>query len=259
MSIRISGSPRTEHYLEVYQNARFVDFDRLRSCFESLERKILDIFQENLPLVKLVGSSSTGTMRKSGEDLDCAVAFQDHISNEDFLSKIKLSGLQVTDINQNQRYGYLKVSGKHEDMDFVLVPLKHPNGDIKTYEQDAFYHPEFINSRRYPAHAVNVILMKEFFEQIGVYKEVKGISCEMMSLCFKDFDVMLQRFANSESLRVNMSPSNLDYPVGPLVVDYPFLGRRSFTEKVTPEMYAHIRNASRKLIADYKFLKIKQK
>ena len=108
-------------------------------------------------------------------------------------------------------------------------------------------------------HARNVILMKEFFEQIGIYKGVKGISCEMMALHFQDFDAMLKHVAKNDSLRINFSPNNLVYSSVPLIIDYPFLGGRSFTEKVTREMYKHIQESARRVIEDFKFLQIKQK
>lgn len=253
-----SDNPKLEHYLEVYENARFDDWNKFHLCIDSIERIVLTHFTENRPLMKIVGSSATGTMRRRGEDLDFAVAFQNPMSNEEFLRRIEKTELNITDINQNKKYGYVKISGRHGGMEFVLVPMRHPNGRIQTYEQDAFYHPDFINIHKLATHARNVILMKEFFEQIGVYKEVKGIGCEMMTLHFKDFDVMLDHFIRNDSLRVNFSPNNLIYSKDSLIIDYPFLGGRSFTEKVTIEMYKHIQESSRRVTEDYRFLRIEQ-
>jgi len=255
----INDDSRAEHYLKVFENSRFDDWNRFHSCVDNLEGIVLTHFPENKPLMKLVGSSATGTMRYKSEDLDFAVAFQNPMSNEEFLSRIKETDLNITKFKQNKKYGYIKISGRQGGMEFVLVPMRHPNGHIQTYEQDAFYHPDFINMHKSASHARNVILMKEFFEQIRVYKEVKGISCEMMALHFREFDAMLNHFARNDSLRINFSPKNLTYSKDPLIIDYPFLGGRSFTDKVTVEMYEHIQESARRVIEDYRFLHIKQK
>ena len=209
--------------------------------------------------MKLVGSSATRTMRRGEEDLDFAVAFQNPMSNEEFLSRIRETGLNITDVNQNQKYGYIKISGAHREMDFVLVPMRNPNGHTQTYEQDAFYHPDFINKYKQATHSRNVILMKEFFEQIGVYKEGKGIGGELMTLYFQEFDMMLDHMARNNSLRINFSPNNLIYSSDPLIIDYPFLGGRSFTEKVKREMYKHIQESAKMVLEDFENLKIKEK
>lgn len=250
---------RLEHYSRVYESAKFTDWNRFHLCLNDLEETLLATFSDNTPLVKLVGSSATRTMRKGEEDLDFAVAFQSPMSNEEFLERIGETDLRITDVNQNKKYGYVRISGKHNEMDFVLVPMRNPNGNIQTYEQDAFYHPEFINKNKQSTHARNVILMKEFFEQIGAYKEVKGIGCELMTLYFRDFDLMLDAFAKRDALRINFSADNLIYSQAPLVIDYPYLGRRSFTEKVTQEIYGHIQESARKVLEDYEILKVKEK
>ena len=250
---------RSEHYSKVYESARFTDWNRFQGCLNSLEEVVLSCFPENKPLMKLVGSSATKTMRCGGEDLDFAVAFQNPMGNEEFLNRIKETDLDITDVNQDQKYGYIKISGNHKEMDFVLVPMRNPEGHIQTYEQDAFYHPEFINKHKQATHSKNVILMKEFFEQIGVYKEVKGIGCELMTLYFQDFDKMLNHVARKDSLRVNLSPNNLIYSSDPLIIDYPFLGGRSFTKKVTREMYGSIQEFAKKVLENFETLKIKEK
>jgi tRNA nucleotidyltransferase (CCA-adding enzyme) len=254
----VSDDQRMAHYLKVYESARFEDWDKFHLCLQGLEETILGCFPENRPLMKLVGSSATGTMRRGGEDLDFAVAFQKPIDNGEFLRRVKETSLDIVKVKQNGRYGYLKVSGKRCGMNFVLVPMIHPNGHVQTYEQDAFYHPDFVNEHKSVTHARNVVLMKEFFEQIGVYKEVKGIGCEMMTLHFLDFDSMVQHFVRNSSLRINFSQNSQEYSSAPLVIDYPFLGGRSFTEGVNLELYAHIQESAKRVIDDFKFLKVKQ-
>lgn len=254
-----ASEDRLEHYSRVYKSAKFTDWNRFHLCLNGLEETILDTFSDNTPLVKLVGSSATRTMRKGEEDLDFAVAFQNPMSNEEFLNRIRETELNITEINQNKKYGYVRISGDHNGMDFVLVPMRNPNGHIQTYEQDAFYHPDFINKHKQATHVRNVILMKEFFEQIGAYKEVKGIGCELMTLYFRDFDAMLNSIARRDSLRINFSPDNLIYSSAPLIIDYPFLGRRSFTEKVTRELYRHIQESARNVLEDFEILKVKEK
>ncbi|PIO08632.1 hypothetical protein COU59_00800 [Candidatus Pacearchaeota archaeon CG10_big_fil_rev_8_21_14_0_10_34_12] len=250
---------RLEHYSKVYESAKFTDWNGFHLCLNDLEETVLDVFPDNTPLMKLVGSSATRTMRRGEEDLDFAVAFQNPMTNEEFLSRLKERGLEITEINQNRKYGYTRISGRHNRMDFVLVPMRNPNGHIQTYEQDAFYHPDFINKHKKATHARNVILMKEFFEQIGVYKEVKGIGCELMTLYFRDFDAMLDSITKTDSLRINFSPYNLIYSSAPLIIDYPHLGRRSFTEKVTREIYRRIQEFAKKVLRDFEILKIKEK
>jgi len=247
---------KEDHYLEIYENAKFIEWDRFYLSANSLEEILLKRFPYNIPLMKLVGSSATKTMRRKKGDLDYAVAFQNPMSNEEFLRRVKNTKLDIFEVNKNKKYGYFKISGRHKGMEFVLVPMMHPNGRIETYEQDAFYHPDFINKRKSINHTKNVILMKEFFNQIRICKEVKGISCEMMSLYFQSFDGMLNYFINKGSLRINFSQNNLVYSTDPLIIDYPFLGGRSFTDKVTLEMYGHIQESARRVIEDPKFLRI---
>lgn len=239
---------RIEHYLRVYENARFSDWNRYHLCLDSLEEAVLAYFPENRPLMKLVGSSATRTMRRGEEDLDFAVAFQNPISNEKFLNRIRETGLDITDVNQDPKYGYIKISGKHRGMDFVLVPMRNPNGSIQTYEQDAFYHPDFINNLKREYHSFNAILAKEFFSQLGTYKEVKGIGSELLILRYGNFDDMLRAFAENDSLRINFSQNNSHYSANPLIVDYPFLGERSFTEKVNSDIYSSIQDFARNIL-----------
>ncbi len=249
---------RLEHYSRVYESARFTDWNSFYTCLNDLEEIVLDAFPDNVPLMKLIGSSSTRTMRKGEEDLDFAVAFQNPLSNEEFQNRIRETELNITEVNENKKYGYVRISGVHEGMNFVLVPMRNPNGHIQTYEQDAFYHPDFINKYKQSTHSRNVILMKEFFEQIGVYREVKGIGCELMTLYFRDFDEMLSSFTKKDSLRINLSPNNLMYSSSPLIIDYPNLGGRSFTENVTREIYEHIQESARNVLENFGNLKIKK-
>ncbi len=102
---------RKNRYNEIYENARFKNWDDFLNSAGHLEKLIKEQFKHNTPVMKLVGSSSTGTMRKSHEDLDYAVAFRNTFSNDEFLEKIDCSYLNITKIKQNKKYGYLKVSG----------------------------------------------------------------------------------------------------------------------------------------------------
>ena len=80
-----------------------------------------------------------------------------------------------------------------------------------------------------------------------------------MTLHFQDFDTMLNYVAGNDSLRINFSPNNLIYSLDPLIIDYPFLGGCSFTEKVTMEMYKHIQESAKMIIGDFENIKIRQK
>ena len=241
----IYRNPKIAYYNELFEELRFTDWETLGRTKDCLEGIVSNEFVGNDPLMKLIGSSATGTMRKGHEDLDYAVAFQTKIENEDFIKKIHRTGLDLTEINQNKAHGYVRVCGKFQGYNFVLVPMVNPNGQVQAYEQDAFYQSDFINLNKIDNHAYTVILLKEFFEQIGVYKQVKGISCEMMSLYFRDFDSCINHLANDDSLRINFSQNADIYTNNPLVIDYPFLGRRSFTDKITPSIYGHIQDSAR--------------
>ncbi len=245
---------RKDRYNEIYENARFMNWGDFLNSSSYLERLIKECFNHNVPVMKLVGSSSTGTMRKGHEDLDYAVAFQDTFSNDEFLKKIECLDLNITKVKQNKKYGYLKVSGEYQHKHFVLVPMRHPNGKIETYEQDAFYHSDFINDLKKEDHSFNSILAKEFFSQLEVYKEVKGIGSELLILKYGSFDNMLDAFARNDSLRVNFSKNNACYSTNPLTIDYPFLGGRSFTEKVSPDIYSSIQNLANRILENPNYL-----
>lgn len=241
---------RKNKYREIYEKARFENWDDFFNSARHLEDLIKEHFKHNPPVMKLVGSSSTGTMRKCHRDLDYAVAFRNTFSNDEFLDKIKSSDLNITKVKQNRKYGYFKVSGEYEDKHFVFVPMMHPNGKIETYEQDAFYHSDFINNLKRNDHLFNSILAKEFFSQLNVYKEVKGIGSELLILKYRNFDDMLDAFAENDLLRVNFSQNDSRYSTNPLIIDYPFLGGRSFTEKVTKEIYSEIQHFANKILDD---------
>lgn len=245
---------RIGHYLKIYEKARFTDWENFSALANNLERIVKGRFDIDIPIMKLIGSSVTKTMRKGHEDLDYAVAFKNPPNNKDFLKKIENLGLNITKIKQNKNYGYLKVSGKYGGRDFVLVPMTHPNGKVKTYEQDAFYHSDFINQRKDSEHSFNTILAKEFFSQIGVYKEIKGIGSELLILFYKNFENMINAFADHNSIRINYSKNDAVYSKSLLVVDYPFLGGRSFTKGVTNEIYELIKYSSREIIESPTFL-----
>ncbi len=132
--------------------------------------------------------------------------------------------------------------------------MRQPNGKIETYEQDALYHSDFINNSKKEDHSFNSILAKEFFSQLKVYKEVKGIGSELLILKYGSFDDMLDAFARNDSLRVNFSKNNICYSVNSLTIDYPFLGGRSFTEKVSPEIYSNIQNFANKILENPSYI-----
>ena len=233
-------------YDQIYQSKVFVDwsgFDKRRCDFEGL---IKPLFNGEINM-KLIGSAATKTMRRGAEDMDYFVSFENSFNQEDFVTKIRKSGVEITDINAHKKYGYLRLSGRYQCSDFVLVPVVDPHGEISTYEQDAFYHSDFINSRKAPDHTYNAVLSKEFFQKAGVYKRVKGIGVELLTLHYGNFDTLLEAFASSESIRVNFSENDADYSHGKLIIDYPFLGGRSFTEKVSDSDFERIKQYSKEV------------
>jgi tRNA nucleotidyltransferase (CCA-adding enzyme) len=244
------GFNSKESYNRVYENVAFQDWKRFGIDSRNLAKKVIGVFPENEPFMKLIGSSATHTMRKNHKDMDYAVAFEEFIQNSEFLKRISEAGLKITKIKENKDHKYLKVSGTHNGTDFVLVPLVNPRGNIEDYAQDAFYHPDLINSMKSKSHRFNVILAKEFFSQLGIYKQVKGLGCELLILKYVDFDSMLEEFRDNKSVRVNFSENLENYSSSPLIIDYPFLGGREINGKITSEMYQSIRNLSKSILDD---------
>ncbi len=246
---------RLDYYYDLYKNVAFVKWNDFFKSVYGLESILKYMFKESNHIIKLIGSSSTGTLRKGHEDIDLAVAFYQPFDMEYFVEKIISSNLNVFKVKKDKEYGYIKISGFFENKEFVLVPMEHPFGRVNSYEQDAFYHPDFINSMREREHSFNVLLAKTFFSQIGLYKKIKGISTELLILKYKNFDNLLKNFVDHDFMRVNFSNSDLEYSSSLLVVDYPFLGGRSFVEGIDRNLYDSIRSAADNILYDYKFLK----
>ena len=247
----------SEHFESVYQSARYKEWDRYYETTSELEKILINQFRDFRITPKLIGSSATGTMRKFKPDADYAVAFDTPISNLEFERRILASPLDIYDVNENRKHNYMKISGLYEGINFVLVPLENPMGNIKTYPQEAFYHPEFINERKKSNHSKTVILMKEFFEQLGVYSEVKGIGCELMSLYFGGFHETISSLVGCDYLRINMSGSADSSSYDNLVIDYPILGKRSLTNGVTSEMYSRIKDFARSVLEKPELIEVR--
>lgn len=230
-----------EIYLEIVEGARFTNYSGLRLRCAELEERIRGVFSD-MPLLetKRIGSSMTGTMRTNSRDLDYFIGFAFNPSIGEIKARLENSGLNILRISHDERYGYSRFSGIWKDYEFVLVPIKKPKGEISTYPEDAYHHPDFINERKETDHTENVILAKEFFSRIGIYKQIKGISCELMILELKSFDELLRHILENEFIRVNFSPFNESYSESRIVIDYPYLGRRSLTEYISPDGYKAI-------------------
>lgn len=231
-------------YQQVLEKVRFIDYLKCAEVDNVLRSKVDKIFGDFSAFegLKMVGSAATGTMRVGAKDLDYAVIFAEEMSCLDFRERIVKSELDILKSNEEAKYNYIKVSGKIDDFDFVLVPVKDPRGRVENYVQDAFYHPDLIGRLRAPNHSDNVLLLKEFFIKLGLFKKVKGIGCELMTLKYVLFDSVLEALVKNTSLRINFSNNHSIYSDSPLIVDYPFLGGRSLNNPLSAEEYYKIQN-----------------
>jgi len=229
---------------------KWSEFDKRCSEFEA---KVSTLFEEDVEL-KLVGSASTRSMLVEREDMDYFVAFDREYNKDEFVARVSESNLEITGRSFHRKFGYLRLTGNYKDTEFVLVPVINPRGNIETYEQDAFYHPDFINNLKGENHTYETILSKLFFKKTGVYKRVKGIGTELLQLHHGSFEEMLNAFCKNDSMRINFSPINTSYSSAKLIVDYPFLGGRSFTEKVTSEDYGAIKELAEKVLKNHRNL-----
>ena len=221
------------------EDIMFKEYQKLTKQKLRLETIVRNLFKESDSLegFKLVGSASTGTMRKDTPDLDYVVLFKHKLFYKDFATKLVNSILSPNKINYEDKYDYVKVSGHFEGFKYVFVPSTNPNGIIKDYVDDAFYHPDFINKHKNKDHIANVLLAKEFFKKASSEKLVNGISCELMILKFKSFDNLLKNIVSNNSLRINFSDHLDNYSDSAIIVDYPFLGKRSLTKYILPTEY----------------------
>jgi len=200
--------------------------------------------------LKLIGSAATGTMRKGSGDLDFFIIFSNEKDILKFDKKMRSTNLDITKTKIEEAYGYIKVSGKFNNYNFVVVPIKNPCGKIDSYVSDAFYHPEFILKNRSDNHIEHTILAKEFFDKTGLYEKIRGISCELMIIKYGSIDNLINAIANSESIRVNFSNNHETYSSDPIIVDYPYIGGRSISKSITREDYSKIQILARKILAD---------
>ena len=132
------------------EDIMFKEYQKLTKQKLRLETIVRNLFKESDSLegFKLVGSASTGTMRKDTPDLDYVVLFKHKLFYKDFATKLVNSILSPNKINYEDKYDYVKVSGHFEGFKYVFVPSTNPNGIIKDYVDDAFYHPDFINKHK---------------------------------------------------------------------------------------------------------------
>ena len=76
--------------------------------------------------LKLIGSAATGTMRKGSGDLDFFIIFSNEKDILKFDKKMRSTNLDITKTKIEEAYGYIKVSGKFNNYNFVVVPIKNP-------------------------------------------------------------------------------------------------------------------------------------
>lgn len=237
----------------IFENKKFKNWNDFNEKRTELERIIKNQFPEHDIDLKLIGSAATGTMRAGEGDFDYFIGFEQQVDKEYFKERIEESGVTIDNINDEKKHNYSKLTGQFEGYEFVMVPTTKPGGTPTNYTHDAYHHPEFINYRKDDNHAKNVILSKEFFEKTGVYKKVKGIGCELLTLYYKDFDEMLRAITENENLRINYSGKDSTLE-GPLIIDYPIIGCRSLTSKVTEDDWKIIRGECEKALYDDNYL-----
>ena len=239
------------YFNDFCKKRELVDWSDIYDNFERLENIVKNSFQNAFGniFLKLIGSTATRTSIKGKEDLDCFVTFSERKpDNNLFLDFLYKSELNIIEYSEHRKYNYLRVIGDINSIKFVLVPIVNPNNIISTYEQEIFYHPEFVEKNKKFGHKPNVILTKEFFSQIGCYKEIKGISCELLIMHFGSFNNMLEYFVNSDKIRVNFSSEDFIYPDDKLIVDYPILGKRSLTTRINDDIFKKIKENSQMIL-----------
>jgi len=240
-------------YAKIIRETKFDDYSSFNPAKVKFESKIRDVFSKNEEFegARLIGSAATGTMRKNSGDLDYFVVFNTTVNNPKFKEIVLSSDLEIDHISEETiRYGYIRISGKFDGFKFVLVPVKNPANTITDYAQDAFYHADFINKRKKSDHTDNVLLLKAFFDKLGLYKTIQGISCELMALKYNTFDEVLCQLATKDKIRVNFSSKNENYSDNSIVIDYPFLGGRSLVKPLTLEDYLKIQKFAKDVLED---------
>lgn len=225
-------------YEQVVRSHKFRDYPKRARAIQEMTRELTRVFPEAIGL-KLIGSTATGTATRDSRDLDYVVIFNEGEVPRDFVKRARNSNLHLKKVTEDVN-GYVKSSGELGDFEFVIVPTRHPRGRIENYVDDAFYHPDLIASRARQDHRFNSILAKTFFKKTGAYKQVQGIGCELMTLHFRNFEGMLEELASGRHIRVNFSGVKEEYSANPIIVDYPFLGRRSLVKPLSIEEFVKI-------------------
>jgi len=237
-------------YRKVTEALRFDEYESLERQAVKFEKILAGAFRDyGYVQHKRIGSSVTGTMCRGAEDIDYFVVLACLPSVETTTHLLECAGFAISRVTLDV-HGYSRHSGTWTGYKFVVVPTVPPGPSPKTYVEDAFWHPEFIASRRRPDHVDQVLLTKHFFKGSGFYKKIKGISCELLVLEFGSFDEILQAIIRSDRIRVNFSPYREEHTDSKIVVDYPFVGRRSLSERIDASEYENIRHLAERTLAD---------
>jgi len=115
-------------YTSIIETVKFKDYFDFEDSKKTFMNYLKTIFSDDSDFedLKLIGSAATGTMRKGSGDLDFFIIFSNEKDILKFDKKMRSTNLDITKTKIEEAYGYIKVSGKFNNYNFVVVPIKNP-------------------------------------------------------------------------------------------------------------------------------------
>lgn len=196
------------------------------------------------------GSVGTNTFLRGFSDIDLYFVHEGEIDYDSFSNKMKNLPLDLKDIHVTKNVGSLKVKFEEKGTDVQISPISNPSQNIITLREDAFYHNDFINSRKKDGFRENTLLAKEFFRVSGLYSKIKGVSIEILMLEFQKFEHLLEEISSGRNIHLDFSGKYEGNSNSPIRVVYPHTGLELLNMDITNDDFLRLQELSYLVLKD---------
>ena len=217
---------------------------------DNLIRLMRDVFHKHIEssypnsFLRETGSVGTNTFLKGFSDIDLYFVHEREIDYSSFSSKMKILPLNLKSIYLTESVNSLKVEFDQEGIEIQVSPISSPSKHITTLREDAFYHNDFINSRKKRGFRDNTLLAKEFFRVSGLYSQIKGVSIELLMLEFEKFEHLLEELSSGKDIYLDFSGKYNGSSRSPIKITYPYTGLDLLNRDITNEDFFKLQELS---------------
>lgn len=226
--------------------------NKINNIVELIKSTFSNYINDSYPnsFLRETGSVGTNTFLKGFSDIDLYFVHNGEIDYNSFSNKMKNLPLNLKDIHVTKSVGSLKVKFKEEGKDVQISPISNPTQDIKTLREDAFYHNDFINSRKKNGFRENTLLAKEFFRISGLYPQIKGVSVELLMLKFQKFEHLLEEISSGRNIHLDFSGRYNGSSNSPIRVAYPHTGLDLLNMDISKSDFLRLQELSSLILKD---------